>query len=257
MPAVQLDRLQKQIAALRPLLEEPRRFVARLRDLLAFYSDPARRVHFSNNPAPLLSAYHVPPQVTRILTRRLTAWVQDSLQDGLPLCAALWETRVLECRQIAAGVLGGLPVRDPAPLWARLETWLSETPEIPFQEQILSLGGVRLRREQPEAYRRWLEARLHSRDETTRLQGMIALRLWLQDDFFENYPLAFRWLRLLGNDLPAALRPDYLAMLKILAQRSPGETVAFLQELHLRYDTPQMRAMVHRARQALPPAWRE
>ncbi|RMF42852.1 MAG: hypothetical protein D6755_10965, partial [Anaerolineae bacterium] len=193
MPAVQLDRLEKQIAALQPLLAEPRRFVARLEDLLMFYSDPARRVHFTNNPAPLLSAYHVPPQVTRLLARRLAAWMQEDIQTGLRMCAALWNTRNLECRQIAAQVLGNLPVDDPAPVWECLEAWLAETPEIPFQEQILALGGVRLRREQAESYRRWLEAHLHSREQSARTLGMIALRLWLHDDTFENFPLVFRW----------------------------------------------------------------
>ncbi len=257
MPAVQLARLKKQIAALQPLLAEPQRFVAQVETVLAFYSDPARRAGQSGMPAPLLSAHHAPPQVVRMLTRRVAEWVEPQPAAGLRLCDALWAVPNLECRLIAAGVLGALPLSAEADIWARLETWLAETPEVAFREQVLALGGRRLRAEAPQAYGRWLEACLHSGETPRRLLGAQALRLWLQTPGFDNLPLAFRWLRLLAADLPSALRPEFLAMLRLLAQRSPQETAFFLQEMLQRYDTPQMRSMVQRALPALPPAWRE
>ena len=256
MPAIQLERLEKQIAALRDALEEPHSLVRQLRELFAFYSDPARRAGQSGMPAPLLSAYHTPPQVVRMVTRRLSAWVQEAPAAGLALSDALWETANLECRRVAAGVLGSLPIRAEEAVLQRLETWLEETPEVTFRGEIVALATRRLRTESPQTFARWVEEGLHAKDARTRLTALQAVRHWLDDPDFDNLPLVFRWLRLLSGNLSSSLRPEFAETLQILARRSPQETAYFLRSLVLAHNTPRMRLLVRRVLPSLPDAWR-
>ncbi len=257
MPAVQLDRLERQIAALRDSLNEPQSLVSQLKRLLAFYSDPARRAGQSGMPAPLLSAYHAPPQVVRMVTRRLAAWVQESPAAGLALCDALWGAANLECRRVAAGLLGELPLSAEEALLRRVEAWLEETPEAAFRDEVLSLALRRLRTENPARYARWVEDRLQSRQTAERLTALQAARHWLEDPAFDNLPLVFRWLRLLSGELTSRLRPDFTAVLQALARRSPQETAYFLRALAQSHNTSQVRLVVRNVLPALPERWRE
>ncbi len=256
MPAIQLDRLERQIAALRDTLDEPHSLVRQLRELFAFYSDPARRAGQSGMPAPLLSIYHTPRQVVRLVTRRLSAWVQPLPERGLALCDALWETANLECRRVAAGVLGNLPLLVEDAVLERLEIWLEGTPEVAFRDEIISLATRNIRTGEAQAFVRWVEERLHAQEAQMQLTALQAARHWLDDPDFDNLPLVFRWLRLLSTDLPSNLRPEYADILQTLARRSPQETAYFLRSLVQAHNTPPMRLLVRRVLPSLPETWR-
>ncbi|GAB4531189.1 MAG: hypothetical protein Fur0018_19000 [Anaerolineales bacterium] len=256
MPAVNRVRLEKQIAALQAQLAEPQSFVRQVNDLLAFYADPTRRAGQSGIPAPLLKTFHAPPQVVRTLTLKIIPWVQAQPHAGLAVVDALWVTGILESRRIAADLLGAMPPEVMAEVFPRLDAWLQATPEAVFQAELIARALQNMRHSQPLAYADWIEARLASADAKTSLHALQAIRVWVEERTFDNFPLVFRWLRSLGGGFPPALRGDLLAVLSTLAARAPQETAHFLNALLKSHDSPQTRALVQRARAALPPAWR-
>ncbi len=257
MPAINRVRLEKQIAALQEHLAEPQHFVRQVCDLLAFYANPVYSAGQSGSPAPLLDTFHAPPQVVRTLIMRITPWLQAQPVAGLMLLDALWDSAYLECRRMAAELLGKLPLDVQPALLERLDAWLQVTPEVLLQAEMIQHALGRLRREAPLVYAAWIEARLRTTEPRTRLNALQAMRAWVESDDFDNVPLVFRWLRALSDDLPSAMRSDFQAILMTLSKRVPQETAYFLNVLQQSHDTPQIRALVQRVRTALLPAWRD
>ncbi len=152
MPAIQPARLRQQAALLAQSSSQPEVFIRSLHHLLESYADNARHSGQGGEIPPLIDAYYVRPPVLRRLVIELNPYAREDPQTAIVLAKALWQQPYLEFRQLAASLLGLVPVEDPRPIVALLESWLSTRPEDRLIEALLVQGMQSLRRDRQDIY---------------------------------------------------------------------------------------------------------
>jgi hypothetical protein len=230
MPAIQLARLKQQAAQIASAYAEPQTFLRALHHLLNFYANRSRRFGQSGEPNPLLPAYNVPTPVLRQIVLELTPYVAEDPPAGLALCDLLWSQETLECRSLAASLIGAIPLQPPNAVLERLQTWTATESNDKLLTTLFKQGFSRLLTETQELYLKqatdWLSSpRLHNQ-----MLGLRAMNFLLNEPSFENLPLVFKYLTPLVRVAPKPLRPYLISVLSALVKRSPQETAFFLRQ---------------------------
>jgi hypothetical protein len=238
MPAIQLARLKIQAVQLSKDFYQPAAFISKLDDLLDFYADRTHRPGRSGTPHPLLNAYNVPAPVLRQLLVELAPLVIDNPQAGLDLADGLWRRENLECRLIAASLLGLVPRESAEDVVSRVQIWLQTETERRLIEALLRQGLVSIRQDVPAKYLALLETWLSSDDLAQQEIGLLGMLPLLEDNSFTNLPVLFRLLTPYIRVAHAYLRPALLSVLDALVDRSPQETAYLLRQNLYTPDNP-------------------
>jgi hypothetical protein len=252
MPAIQPARLRQQAALLAQSFNRPEVFIRSLHHLLESYADIARHPAQGSEIPPLIEAYYVRPPVLRQLVVELTPYAQTDSAGAIVLAKALWGQPYVEFRQLAASLLGLVPVADPQPILALLESWLNTRPEDRLVEALLVQGMFTLRRDRQDIY---LEAVSHWLKRQDIFANQLALRALIpliQDPGFENIPSIFRIIQPFSRSLASGLRPFMVNIMRALARRSPQETIFFLRYTLETPENPDTPWLVRQTLPALP-----
>jgi hypothetical protein len=249
MPAIQPARLRQQAALLAQSFSQPEVFIRSLHHLLESYADNARHTGQGGETPPLIDSYYVRPPVLRQLVIELNDYAQEDPEAAIVLAKALWKQPYLEFRQLAASLLGLVPVEDPQPIVDLLESWLNARPEDRLIEALLAQGMLSLRRDRQDIYLQVVSNWLKHPEVFANQLGLRALTSLVQDPGFENIPSIFRLIQPFSRSLASGLRPFMIAILQALARRSPPETTFFLRH---NLETPDNPDAPWLARQTLP-----
>ena len=249
MPAIQLERLRGQVAQVGDLFLQPAELVRRLQDLFEFYADRTRRSGQVGSRVPLLPHQNIPLPVLRELNQELRKRAgQVTTADVLRAADALWAAGSYEMRLLSAGLLSAA-AGSPAEISSRLESWSAQTREKAIIATLLESGHAALERNSPGAWlgltRRWLE---DGRPEV-KAAGLEAAGLMIQETGYENYPMIFSLLAPLFQSPPPTLQSSLASLIRILAERSPNETIVFLR--HALVTSPD-RSITRLVRRCLP-----
>lgn len=231
MPAIQPARLRIQVAELTQDFDKPEIFVRRLDDLFDFYADRTYRPGSSGESRPsLLRSYNVPPPVIRQVHQSLSPLAKSNPEEMLMVCQAIWQIPILEHRLLAAYLFGDLPPDPYDPLLDCLRSWLENKPQEELLDTLLQHGTHALRKKHPEQLLLFTDSWL-DRSQILSLQtGLRLLETMVSDDHFEDLPAIFNRIISLVRVLPHPVRPDMVALLTVLIQRSAAETAYFLRE---------------------------
>jgi hypothetical protein len=215
MPAIDPERLARQVAGLRPAASDPEALATAVRDLTEEYLDRTRR---EGAAEPL-----VPPPVHRALLAGLEA----VLASGPALeaaAAALWRIGTDPVRRLAASLLGSTPEAFVPTL---AESWTSEPLPSGVVQVLGEAGLAAWRRRHPaeslERAGRWLAGR-------RLLLGLYALRGAVRDAEFDDLPAVFELIDGVGGKTRGDSRQAFELLIEGLAVRSPVETARFLTE---------------------------
>ncbi len=230
MPAIQLTRLRLQAAHLRDSFSRPEAFARGLRAMMEFYADRTHRPGQSGEPPPLIPAYHVPAPVLRQVFLELKPLIQESPASALALADVLWAQYNLECRLLAASILGNLTVENAGEVLARITAWSRAEKEDRLLRALINQGLAGLRRTSPASFVKLVESWLGSEQLNEQRMGLMALWMLIEDPAYTNLPTIFRMLTVPVKAIPAGLRNNLLDVLRALANRSPTETAFFLVE---------------------------
>lgn len=230
MPAIVLSRLRQQASLLAGHFSQPAAFVRSLSHLLEFYADRTQRPGKSGAPAPLLPAFNVPAPVLRQVLSELVPLAEDSPEEALALCDALWHEGYLEYRLLATSLLGKIPPKPPEAVILRVDRWAQESfNEERMLTEILTQGLERLRKEHPEEVLELVENWLGDEDLACQKLGLRALPPLFFTSVVENLPVILRLITPFVRSASADLRPDILDVLISLARLSPKESAHFLR----------------------------
>jgi hypothetical protein len=238
MPAIQLARLKIQAVQLSNDFTQPAAFISKLDDLLDFYANRTHRSGQSGAPQPLLPAYNVPAPVLSQLLVELAPLVKNNPQAGLDLADGLWKRENLECRLIAASLLGMVPPESAEEVVSRVQIWLQTEKERLLIEALLRQGLGSIRQNVPDKYLALLETWLASPDLSQQEIGLLGMLPLLENDSFSNLPVLFRLLTPYIRVVHSYLRPALLSVLDALVGRSPQETAFFLRQNLYTPDNP-------------------
>ncbi len=230
MPAIQLERLKAQAAELAEHFGSPAAFVHRLHGLLDFYADRTRRPGLTGAPPPLIPAYQAAPPVLRQVIRALAPQAAKDIEASLALADALWAEDYLECRLLAAQLLGVLSPSPSEPILERVSAWAQAEREDQALTALFNQGLAPMIAENPDAVLALADGWLTATQRNAKILGLRVLAALLEDSSFENLPAVFRLLGPSAQSAPSALRPHLLKVIQALARRSPPETAFFLRQ---------------------------
>ncbi len=249
MPAIQLARLKTQIDQLVWTFTRPQDFQRGLKNLLEMYADWSYRPGEAIEPASLLPTYHVSPLLLHQVEQQLTRQCQEMPAAGLALADILWQNEYFEARLLAAFILGQIPLKPGEEVTRRIKDWSVPSLDKKLQEAIFSQATLRLRREDTTTWMEIINEWLSANPAASKVMGLRALVLLLDDQEFEDLPTVFTLLHPLMLSAPSRLQAELLEVLQSLTRRFPVETVYFLRQALSSTSSPIAARLV---RQVLP-----
>lgn len=275
MPAIHLPRLRQQVSELVQYYAEPDKFMRELGDLFAFYGDHTRRPSQQTQKSTTLPEANVPPPVIRQIILELTPYAETAPHAVVALARTLWQKAVLEYRQLAAQLVGKLPLSHTADTYALVYAWMLENHEEVLLESLSTHSLETIQREDPagllEKIETWLSdepeeqegqeppgKKLSANEKHSQVKlGLLALRPFVRDQNFQNLPRIYALLKPMMRQSPKVMRPYLLDLLRPLARRSPQE-VAFILRTELEASsTANIGWLARRILPELPPEHQE
>jgi hypothetical protein len=232
MPAVDPQRLEKQVEQILSLIEEPDRLLRETLELLDFYADRTSRPGTTTDVENTVRAFHVPGPVQR----RLMLGIAQSLRDGSAefesVADSLWSAGYRETMLMASSALS-VQNGESVARWAEARAADCEDRLV-----LEHLGGHGL-----EGWRRFDEGAFLQAVESW-LEGKVALQtLALQallgaaaDQSFRSLPEVFEALEGRVGRMRGARWKTFEQLMRTLARRSPLETTRFVLEAMERED---------------------
>jgi len=275
MPAIHLPRLRQQVDGLVQYYAEPEKFLREMGDLFDFYGDHTRRPSQKTQKPITLPEVHVAPPVLRQIVLDLTPYAENAPHAVLVLARMLWNKAVLEYRQLAAQLVGKLPLSYSGDVYKLVQAWALENHEEVLLDSLSSQSLETLQREDPagllETIETWLSdepegeeaqeppaRKLTPAEKRTQVKlGLMALRPFVRDQNFQNLPRIYALLKPMMRTSPKVMRPYLLDLLRPLTRRSPQE-VAFILRTELEgEDTANVAWLARRLLPELPPEHQE
>ena len=256
MPAVDIARLRIQSAGVTDHFDDPVQLLRALHEMFDLYADRTRRPGQLASPVTVLPSYNIPPPALHQLEADLGLQAEDRDEETITLADALWEDGHLECRLLAAYLLGRIRPRGDD-FMDRLTDWVSKTREPNVRRTLLSMSLGRLRREDPDRFLRLMGRWVHPTRHKMWSSAIQALLPLLDDPDFHNLPVVFDIVKPIIELGTPTLQNEIAELITALYQASPTETAVYLRQTALASSHPQTRLTLRRILSRLPEPLRE
>lgn len=230
MPAIQLNRVREQINKLVWLFTQPEAFQRGLHELLEFYADPIFRAGQTTRNMVLVPSYRSPKLLLQQLEQALFPLTQENPAAALTLADTLWQDKYLEPRQIAAYIIGQIPIKHAEQATRRITEWCAVSQPVPLVDALLTKGTDRLRLQSPHTLYKLAATWLSDPDVKTQILGLKLIHPLVQSPEFENLPEIFTLLHLPMQNLSPRNLTETQHIIQSLARKSPNETAYFLRQ---------------------------
>ena len=228
MPAIQPARLKIQATELVQYATDPDEFCRAYHEFLDFYADRTYRPGQQGEPPPLIQAYQVPQPVLRAVEKEMSLFSRENRDAALDIADALWLEAYFEFRILAAFVIGQVSPIPFTSVVQRIETWAEPRIEEKLLVPLVNSGLARILIEHPDYYLQLIEIWLSSEKVNFNRLGLKALPRVVESDKFEDYPTIYTQLSKMIRGEMSPLKADILAVIEVLAIRTPEETAYFL-----------------------------
>lgn len=252
MPAIDLDRLARQVERLEALFAAPGDLTRATLDLLEFYAERARRQPGRADLPDRTRSLEVPPPVVRAIGTGLQNQARRSPQGALPVAEGLWSAAIREMRVLACWALSACPQPEVA---AWLEAHAAEMEDPVVLQTAVERGLAGWRRADGRAYVARIDRWIVSPRTPLQALGLRALEAGLDLPELDDLQHAFQALAELPRPVRGEARHALESVLGRLADRSPAETTRFLLE-EIDRAVPGMERLVKSVAVRLPPAQR-
>jgi hypothetical protein len=211
MPAIDPDRLARQIENLRTHSGDPDQIARAVLTILEEYSEPARP-----------STTSVPAPVIRSLRTALR-------QQGDPkaIAEALWKKGIPDSRLLAAGLIGD--IEDPEAA-AIAEGWAGHSVPIEIVRELGERGLAGWRRADPTGFVNQISEWLDKGKRRGQVLAVYALRGRVGDDDFEDLPSVFELLEGRLESPRGEMREGFVLLIAALMEVAFEETANFLDD---------------------------
>jgi hypothetical protein len=231
MAAIDLTRLNKQIEALKEVFSQPAEFRKLFHEILQFYHRYAHRQHKDAVPVSFMRVYDLPDQILPQLANGLSLKARQDANETLAVVDELWEDEHFEARDLAAHLLGQVPLAAKEVVFARIQQWSSGPLDRAVVNSVFSKGSQRLRAEDTEGWIEFVGNLLASPIERTQNHGLYALSLLVEQSHSDQLPRFFRWIRPFLQSDQSLIQANLSQVIASMARRSPTETAYVLKEV--------------------------
>jgi hypothetical protein len=230
MPAVQLARLRIQTTRLAESFDDSLKFSRGLDSLLELYGNRSFRPGYTASDRSRLPTYNVPPLVMRQLEIELGRVCAADSAISLEIIDQIWQSEILEMRQIAIYLLSQIPPAHLAEVLTRLRNWCTPSEDENLVHDLLLIGGRTIRKVEPETWLGFTQDGLRSTEPRSIIIGLNSLEPFLDETRMEYLPQVFKLLEPLVEDPPPAALADLEAVLLQIYAISPMETQSFIRK---------------------------
>ncbi|MEI7988824.1 MAG: DNA alkylation repair protein [Chloroflexota bacterium] len=247
MPAIRLDILATQIEQLNQMFNQPDVFVRKLHDILSFYADHTFRPGEISKVKPIIQSYNVPRPVMRQIVQSISGKALGVPRLTLTLCDVLWNEQTLEFQLLAIDLIGQISPFPSDPIMDRIRTWAETCKDDSVLTAILNIGISKIRLNFPDQYFKIISEFINDPKYQNQRIGIKAIHPLLMDKTFNNYPAIFQILTNVVRDIPIELMQELLDLIEKLANRSPSETIYFLNHALKTRLSPRTNLLVRKA----------
>ncbi|MBA4375486.1 MAG: hypothetical protein C0401_04855 [Anaerolinea sp.] len=231
MPAIEFTRLRAKIELLGHVYNQPGQFIKDLTEFYSSYADLTFQSYKTEPASTSLPAYRTPAVLSRELEHAFKPRARSDPETTLTVVDMIWQTNYLEPRQLAAALLGALPISFSSQVLERIRIWSSAGENRELVAMLHAKGTEMLRKEQPELWLDTLREWIQTKEFTLQKQAVSGLIPLVNDPDFNNFPIIFDFLQPLLVDPDAHLTYSLLTVIEKLAARSEMETVFFLKQV--------------------------
>lgn len=211
MPAIDPNRLARQVDDLIARPDEPNQIARVVRDLIEEYSDQTK-----------LSV----PTVPRPVIRSLRGALQQHGQH-LAISEALWNEGLPDSWLLAAGLLERIEDLEVA---ATAKRWAGQNVPIEIVRELGERGLTGWRRADPAGFLEQVTSWLNEQRGRSRVLALYALRERVSDPDFEDLPSILGLIEGRLGGARGEMREALVALVTALEKVAPEETVNFLNE---------------------------
>lgn len=230
MPAIQLAELKKETAKIAENFSNGDVVIKELTEFFEFYSNRTHRINPNAEKIKVIATYRISQPIISQLITELKNKAKNDPESAFGLADKLWNKNYLEFRILAAHMIGAVPASHGEETAKRLLSWGKENTEESISHVLASNSLLRLISEAKPVFIQLVSDWLNSEKIEEAILGLEALTGYLKNAKFEDLPAVFRLIRDLTIESPRKLHPFILNVIKILAQRTPQETVFFLRQ---------------------------
>jgi hypothetical protein len=227
MPAIDPERLKKQVDSLLDVVSDPVELQRGCIELLDFYADRTLKSIAIREADETYRAFGAPKPLMRALIFGLRTRLGEQPTLSFPAAAALWEAGYRETCVLASAILGDLNGEE-VPGWA--ETWALECDDQIALEELANQGIASWRKANATAFFERVEMWLGSTEKKLQSFALLVLHSAVKDPSFEDLPTVFRLLDGTTGRYDGALFYALNRLIDALATRSPPETARFLMD---------------------------
>jgi DNA alkylation repair enzyme len=222
MPAVDPHRLKSQIAKLQELLDNPRAFRWRVRDLLEYYSDRTKRPGGVSDSS---HSFGVLKPILRDLQRALVSMLGDDSDATLSIAKELWLDGYREMRIVAIGIMKNV---SPQVSKAQFEHWSGLTQDPKIAEKLAQMSFEMWRKEPQADFFQKIKQLISDLNIESQTYALLLLRIAAGDLETDHLPLIYDILEDVNLQKHASTRALFQKLLQDLAIKRPAETAKFL-----------------------------
>ena len=246
MPAIEFSRLRTKIELLGRVFASPGQFVKNLSDLYFFYSD----MTFQPTGLPTtgtLSSYRAPVVINRELERLLKPYALAAPESTFQIADLLWQTKKLEPCQLAAGLVGALPIEEAAKVLEWIQARTNGLEPVELTSLLHEQATRTIRSQQPGLWVETLATWYASGEPARRKMAIFGLVPLINDENFDNLPIVFNFLEPIFAQLDSQITAPLLLVLERLVEKSEVETLFLVKQALKRSVNENLPRLVRRA----------
>jgi hypothetical protein len=251
MPAIDIARLKTQAAVLVEKFDQPAAFIKELHQILDTYADRTMPAGMVSSPVSVLPAYRTPQAVLRQIETELGTLAATFPEQAMSLTDSLWRDGTLECRLLAADLLGRISPAT-AQLLERITAWVSRSRDNQLRLALLRTSLARLRKESPSRFLQLMRTWLDPSNPRMWANAIHAIIPLLEDQNYENLPPIYNLLSPVIKSMPSIMQDDLADLVNALYKASPVETIHFLRQVIIGASSPQTVVTIRRILPQLP-----
>lgn len=257
MPAIDLERLLTRITLLKDKFSQPHEFIKGLREIYELHSDRTHPLPSYHTQYSTISAFNTPPLLGLAIEDALSRYCTNAPVELLGIIDLLWQQPEIELRQLAALLLGRLPLEHKDMVITRIISWSDDPKDALLLPYLHEHASIAIRRYDAQTWITVLNSWKNSGQTwQTKLaiQGLITL---IDDRNYLNLPAIFTFLNPLFIGFDSSIQYDLGVAVQHLIKRSEIETVYFLKQLILDSNNPLFERFIRRSLDIFSPEMQE
>ena len=253
MPAIQIERLNEQIRSILESKLPANMFLESLKSFMEVHENRAFRPGLEVQNAHPIDSYQLSPVIKQQLQLQIIKLTKSNPELAIEYADLIWDQPYIEMKEIAALIIGALPLNFSTTAFERIGKWALDENEIVVRKILFDKGTITIRQQKINEWIEKIKIWLESGNNSKITAGLIAIQVIINDPHFENLPVIFNMVHPLFDIQNEPAKNALLGVIKTLSMKSPHETFYLLRSLALNEPTTRRNRFIRRCFAYLSP----